>query len=159
MKGDTGETIYLERLDYGFWLPFFISVTMLGLLGGVIAGSLLDVPAATIPCACLIVVFAVVYFLAGPLTFRVTPDEVVFGFPFYRKRMARSALVSCEPFELRFSNYYGYGLRRGRDGSIACNTRNGPGIKMVFEGVRRPYVVSVDFPSRACEALRGDRAD
>jgi len=38
-------------------------------------------------------------------------------------------IISCEPVELKFSNYLGIGIRFGLDGTIAYNTRFGKGIK------------------------------
>jgi len=89
------------------------------------------------------------------LEFLVIEGEVEFGFGIFRKRFPRSALLSCEPYELRFRNYLGYGIRLGFDGTIAYNTRDGRGIKMVVEGSKRPYVIPVDDPPKVCALLSG----
>jgi hypothetical protein len=83
----------------------------------------------------------------------ISDVEISFGFTGVKKRFPRSALLSCEPCRLTFANYMGIGMRIGLDGTMAYNTRMGPGVKMVFEGVRRPYVVSVDDPDRICGIL------
>jgi amino acid transporter len=100
-----------------------------------------------------IVILALFFF--SRLTFIITREEIDFGFaaPF-RKAFSRQDLESCEPYELKFSNYGGYGWRPGRDGTTALNTRNGPGVKMVFTGAKRPVVVSVDNPEAICDMLR-----
>lgn len=87
------------------------------------------------------------------LDFEVGEKEVSFGFGLIKKRFPRSSVVSCEPYELTFNNYLGYGIRLGKDGTVAYNTRNGKGVKIVFEGGKRPYVVSVDDPERICALL------
>jgi hypothetical protein len=89
------------------------------------------------------------------LIFVVYSGEVVFGFGLARHRLPRSAITSCEPYELKFSNYLGYGIRGGLDHTIAYNTRNGPGVKLEVEGARRPYVISLDNPPYVCELLSG----
>jgi hypothetical protein len=87
------------------------------------------------------------------LVFEITPTEVVFGFGFLKKRFPRQSVVYCEPYELEFSNYLGYGIRMGLDKTVAYNTRSGPGVKLAFEGVEKPYVVSVDEPAYVCKVL------
>jgi energy-coupling factor transporter transmembrane protein EcfT len=87
------------------------------------------------------------------LVFIITENEVIFGFGLIKKRFKRSEIKSCELYSLEFSNYYGYGIRSGRDGTIAYNTRNGPGIKFVVEGRKKPYVVSVNDPRRICKLI------
>ncbi|MHB8894588.1 MAG: hypothetical protein ACYC99_05320 [Candidatus Geothermincolia bacterium] len=90
------------------------------------------------------------------LVFEITETEVIFGFGVVKKRFQRSAVTSCEPYELKFKKYLGYGIRMGLDGTTAFNTRNGPGVKLVFEGAKRPYVVSVDEPAYVCKVLGRD---
>jgi hypothetical protein len=87
------------------------------------------------------------------LKFELNTSEVVFGFGLVKKRFQREKIVSCVPFELTFENYLGYGIRLGRDGSMAYNTRNGQGIKMQVEDMKRDYVVSVDEPAYICKLL------
>jgi len=85
--------------------------------------------------------------------FIITEDKLAFGFGFIKKTFDLSDLVSCEPYTLTFGNYYGYGIRFGRDGTIAYNTRNGPGIKLVINGVTKPYVISVKNSGYICKLL------
>lgn len=154
MTAQTSSSVaYRERLVFNWILPVGLSAGFAALLVGVIVGAVYKSPGATIPCAVMIPVLACVYLVFNPLTFEITGDEVAFGFPAYHKSFPRSALKSCEPYELTFSNYMGYGIRWGRDGTTAFNTRNGPGVKMEFEGAGKPYVVSVDFPEKICEIL------
>jgi hypothetical protein len=87
------------------------------------------------------------------LVFIITETEVVFGFSLFRKRFEREKITSCDPYELKFSNYYGYGIRIGRDGTVAYNTRNGAGVKLTVEGAERQYVVSVKNSGYICKIL------
>jgi hypothetical protein len=131
---------------------------MLLLFGIFIASMVIDLvrPISRIylifPLTCLVII-ALLYMNFRRLFFEVTTEHVRFGFGFVVKEFIRSDIISCEPYELTFQNYLGYGVRFGRDGTVAYNTRNGKGIKMVVEGQRRPYVVSVDDPERVCELI------
>lgn len=103
------------------------------------------------PIVLLALVLAFINFLR--LDFLITDKEISFGFGLIKKNFSRKQVLSCEEYELRFGNYLGYGIRLGRDGTVAYNTRNGLGVKITFEGAKRPYVVSIDDPHRACELL------
>lgn len=87
------------------------------------------------------------------LVFEITPTEVVFGFGLVKKRFPRQSVIYCEPHELKFSNYLGYGIRMGTDKTVAYNTRSGPGVKLAFDGVEKAYVISVDEPAYVCKVL------
>lgn len=87
------------------------------------------------------------------LVFAITPTEVVFGFGLVKKRFPRQSVKSCEAYEIKFSNYYGYGIRIGMDKTVAYNTRGGSGVKLAFVGVQRAYVISVDEPAYVCKVL------
>lgn len=153
--GERREVVYRETVPYTPWVPImiygliavFAVVFTLFLAFGYYASSLLFG---------IVTVFLVLLWINFRyLEFLVTAGEVEFGFGVIKKRFSRSALLSCEPYELRFRNYLGYGIRLGFDGTIAYNTRNGRGIKMVVEGFKRPYVVPVDDPGKVCALLRG----
>ncbi len=87
------------------------------------------------------------------LTFTITSEEVVFGFGLIKKRFRLEEITACEPYSLEFGNYLGYGIRVGRDRTVAYNTRNGPGVKLDVEGRERAYVVSLKDPAGVCRIL------
>ena len=152
-----GDLEYSEQHKVKYLLPILGASWVLLLVVAVIAalGGSVVVP---IVLGLVMVAEVVLYYLFGQLFFFVSQDEVAFGFIGYKKVFPRSALVSCEPYELLFKNYGGYGVRWGRDGTTAFNTRSGPGVKMVFEGAKRPYVVSVDEPEKVSAILSGKGA-
>jgi hypothetical protein len=152
--GSQGDMLYSERNRVKWLLPI-LAICWVGLLVGVIVSSLSGSVSLAIVLGVVTVVFVVLDFLFDPLSYLITADKVAFGFPGYKKIFPRSALISCEPYELTFRNYGGYGVRWGRDGTTAFNTRSGPGVKMVFEGAKRPYVVSVDEPEKVWAILSG----
>jgi hypothetical protein len=87
------------------------------------------------------------------LVFEITETHVAFGFGLFARRFERSSLTSCEPYDIKTSNYVGYFIIPGLDGTTAFRTRSGPGVKLTFEGARRPYVISVDEPAYVCKLL------
>ena len=106
------------------------------------------------------VLLALVIFLQwnfSRLSFEITEKEVRFGFGIFMKKYPREMVISCEPYTLKFSNYLGYGIRFGFDGTIAYNTRMGPGVKLTVEGEKRAFVLSINGVERACEILSRSR--
>lgn len=154
-NGEPGEVVYRETVPYAPWVQIMI-YCMIALFAVVFAFFLVSGHFASSLLFGIVTVFlALLWMNFRHLEFLVTEGEVEFGFGVIRKRFSRSALLSCEPYELRFKNYLGYGIRLGFDGTIAYNTRNGRGIKMVVEGLKRPYVIPVDDPGKVCDLLSG----
>ncbi|MBK5092973.1 MAG: hypothetical protein JJE48_05600 [Actinobacteria bacterium] len=159
MNGQTGSetevVVYRESIGYGIWL--FLLLTLL--FGIFIAVLVIDLvrPISRLylifPITCILL-FALVYLNFRRLLFEVTESHVRFGFGLIKKEFLRSDITFCEPYELTFKNYLGYGIRFGRDGTVAYNTRNGKGVKMVVNGQKKPYVVSVDDPEHVCGLLQ-----
>lgn len=100
----------------------------------------------------LFIVSAFIFFAYRVLTFEVTAEQVRFGFPVYHKAVPRNAVLSCEPCELKFPSYLGWGIRQGPEGR-AFQVRNGPAVRLAIEGAPYPYCVSLDDPEAACRAL------
>ena len=155
-----GRVIYRERMTYPPWLwavivlPFAVFLAVF--IGGLLKYSTMkQVHFATwISGMLLALVISLIYYFRT-LDFVITQTTIEFGFSLLRKRFDRADLEMCEPYELTFRKFGGYGIRRGTDGTIAYNTRNGPGIKMNFTGFPRPYVVTVKDPEKVCELLGG----
>ena len=148
------EAVYAETIRYGAWFPMMLLVLFGILITGVVIALLARNRRLVVFPALLIVALFLVYMNFRRLSFEVTNSYVRFGFGLLKKEFLRSDINSCEPYEITFQNYLGYGIRFGLDGTIAYNTRNGRGVKMVVEGRKKPYVVSVDDPGRVCELLR-----
>lgn len=157
VEGD--KVVYKETLYYGLWL-WILVVGLIGLYVAVLVGAVAR-DQGWIGVVFGVIAVALIALLANfwRLEFVITEAQVIFGFGLIKKRFKLSDVQSCEPYSLEFRNYYGYGIRSGRDGTIAYNTRNGRGVKMVVAGGRKPYVVSVDDPERTCELILGVRSD
>jgi len=153
-----GEKIlYKESVSYGIWFYVFMYplIALYAFLGVVmlIKGD----PASIAIYGGLFLALLALYINFRRLNFEITDDEVRFGFGIIQKRFALGGIVSCEPYTLTFKNYLGYGIRYGRDGTTAYNTRNGPGVKIVVEGAKRPYVISISGVEDVCKIIDSRR--
>ena len=92
------------------------------------------------------------------LTITVGPEELVFGFGRFRKRVRLRDLRDCRVVTYRWQDYGGYGIRRGRDGTVAYNVPGdrGKAVRLtVGEGPKtRVYLLSTQDPERLCAVLR-----
>ena len=158
MPDDAGagmNALYREVVYYRAW-------TYAAMLALIVLYLVVGVPAAregmksTAVIFILVAVALVLVFINfWRLELVITEGTVGFGFGVIKKRFPRSSITSCEPYELKFSNYIGYGIRRGLDGTTAYNTRNGPGVRLTIDGRSRPYVISVNNPEQVCRILSG----
>lgn len=152
---ESGEVLYCESVGYSWWLLALILLPTV-IFGAVFLGALfLSKPGFAAVYGIVLIVLLAFDVNFWRLSFMVTESEVSFGFGLVKKTFPRSSIASCEPYTLTWHNYWGYGIRWGRDGTLAYNTRNGPGIKLVVEGAKRPYVVSIDGPEEACGLIAG----
>lgn len=152
--GGSEKVVYSEKM-YTSALLWVLVLALVGLYGAIAIGATVNHKGSGyiyffgIVGVLLLVVLAAFW----KLVFIITETQVIFGFILFRKRFERAKITSCEPYELKFSNYYGYGIRIGRDRTIAYNTRNGTGVKLTIEGVERQYVVSVRNSGYICKLL------
>jgi hypothetical protein len=153
MPVEQGKVEYHETLRSGVLFHVLALGLVIAFLAACIVTLVQGKAGLAFLCGILCVLLIVAYTLFAKLSFTISDVEISFGFTGVKKRFPRSALLSCEPCRLTFANYMGIGMRIGLDGTMAYNTRMGPGVKMVFEGARRPYVVSVDDPEKICGIL------
>lgn len=147
------EVIYRENIYFGFWL-WLLVIILVVLYGAITIGAIVkQMNSTAIGFGIIAVLLAALLANFWRLVFVITESSVTFGFGMIKKTFPLSEITSCESYTLLFGNFYGYGIRMGRDRTIAYNTRNGPGIKLVVEGYNRPYVVSVNNSGYVCKLL------
>ena len=73
------------------------------------------------------------------LTISVTDRKIYFGFGKFKKHYYLDKLKKVEIGEYKFSNYFGYGIRFGRDNTVGYVPRGGAGVKLSFEGDKKDY--------------------
>jgi len=157
-KQDDGSLIYRETVTFPPWvwsliaLPYVVYAVVL--IAGFTNRKLGQAGPTTWVALGVLLVFVPLIINFRRLDFNVTADTIEFGFGAWpRKRFDRLDLQDCEPYQLTFANYKGYGIRYGTDGTTAYNTRNGPGIKLTFYDEDRPFVVSLSDPMQVCSML------
>jgi len=85
----------------------------------------------------------------------VTDEFAQFGFGLFRKKIPLKKIVSCKPFEVRFGQYFGIGIRfNWWNRTILFNTRFGKAVRIKVRGSRRDYVVTTDNQKKLCQVLR-----
>jgi hypothetical protein len=152
---DPEKVVYRETSYFGAWLWLMV-LTLVGLYIAVTIGAMVKGMSGWYIFFGVVAVLLLALFINfWRLVFVITETDLMFGFGLVKKSFKRSDIISCEPYELKFSNYIGYGIRYGLDRTVAYNTRNGDGIKLVVRGVKRPYVVSVKNPGYICKILSG----
>jgi|GEM_PF-873814 hypothetical protein len=148
-----GTRIYRENVHFSPGVALLVLVLIILYIAITIGAIVKHIDTTAIVFGIIAVLLLALLANFWRLVFVITEDKLAFGFGFIKKTFDLSDLVSCEPYALTFGNYYGYGIRFGRDGTIAYNTRNGPGIKLVINGVAKPYVISVNNSGYVCKLL------
>lgn len=78
------------------------------------------------------------------LTIVVTETQMIFGFGKFRRKTNLADLEWVKIDEYKFSNYWGYGIRFGRDGSIGYTPHGGKGVRLKFKNEKREYFLVSD---------------
>lgn len=82
------------------------------------------------------------------LTIIVTNTQLIFGFGKFRKKVGLGNLTKVEIKDFKFSNYLGYGIRFGRDGSVGYVPRGGKGLLITVKGEKKPMFFIVNNPEQ-----------
>lgn len=151
-------TTYREVIGLGTW-PAVLVGALLVLYAAVTIGAFVKHMWGTaLAMGALALVLGLILANFSRLTFEITDTDVVIGYGVFKRRFPRATVTSCEPYELTFVNYRSYVISRGLDGTTAYNLRNGPGVRITFEGAGRPVCVPVAEPAYVCKVLAGGRS-
>lgn len=90
-------------------------------------------------------------FLTLQLT--VYQNKLTFGFGYFKKSFVFKDIVEVKVEDYKFSNYLGYGIRFGRDRSIAFVARGGRGVRLKFKK-GRDYFFSCNEPEKAAQIIK-----
>jgi hypothetical protein len=107
-------------------------------------------------------IFVIIVFLVAMIvliSFRslsivVTNQTIEFGFGKFRRKRGLGKIKAVEIRDFKFSNYFGYGIRFGRDGTIGYVPRGGKGVVITFADEKRPYFISTLTPEQLVEILK-----
>jgi hypothetical protein len=128
-----------------------------------------------------IVLVYFLYKMHSPLTFKITADEITFGFPLHKWRFKSSDLIFCMPYEKTTTTPNVLCGWRGErdtfrapildkmslreavrllkpDELLTAVGQDGPAVRMEFKNARRPYSVHVSDPIKVCALLESPEA-
>jgi len=147
--------VYSERRRFGPLFDLVFYVCILGGIGVAVFLALRGSSTRAVTAGVLTVILVLVYVNVHHLKVEITEDRVTVGFGVLKKRIRREDIRSCEPYEITFENYRGYGIRRGADGTVGYCTGEGSGVKIVADGEDKPVVIEVKDPGEVCLILSG----
>lgn len=82
------------------------------------------------------------------LKIKVTDQYLKFGFGFFKRKFKFEDIQSIEIKDYNFSNYFGYGIRVGRDKTVAFAAKGGKGLLITLKAEslhkKKNYFVSSD---------------
>jgi hypothetical protein len=145
--------IYTDTVYFTSWVHLFMLAFLIMCIYFFITLQVQGYPWPSLFFGAFAIFWIFIWFNARHLDFLITTDYIEFGFGVVKKRIKRSELLSCEPYQVRFRNYWGYGIRVGFDKSIAFISRSGPAVKMVLKDGKWSYVVNVNDPAKICDLL------
>jgi len=140
--------LWIRLLVYGVFL-FLIGFLVLYPLFDELANETLNLSLAAVFLAILLMVRL---FLS--LRVSVFSTGIQFGYPLLNKRFRYSDVLDCRPYRYDLSDYLGWGIRKGADGSVLYNVPGDRGMavrltvrehderKVYAFSAKRPEVIS-----------------
>ncbi|MBI5077380.1 hypothetical protein HZB94_03285 [Candidatus Falkowbacteria bacterium] len=110
-----------------------------------------------------IIMFILILFVTGALfsfkalNISVNETQLIFGFGVFSKRIYLKNIEKIEIADYKFTNYWGYGIRFGFDGSIGYIPRAGRGIKIFVKDKRWPYFIISAKPDELKQMIEKHR--
>lgn len=84
----------------------------------------------------------------------ITDKELKFGFYIFGKKIDLKTIESVEIQDFKFSTYFGYGIRYGRDNTIGYVPCGGRGLKVTVSNEKRPYFFICNRPEEALTFIK-----
>ena len=151
---------YEEILVAPLWVRIPIYVVFLVLIGFFLLYPIFDELANDLLNLSLSIVFVIIlWMLRFFLTLRasVFSTGIQFGFYLFNKRFDYSDILDCKPFHYELSDYLGWGIRKGPDGSILYNVPGdrGSAVKLTVRerDERMVYAFSAKRPEVICKRV------
>lgn len=106
----------------------------------------------------ILIVLVFLFTLLAAINFRrllivVTDEQLICGFGIFRRAFPLNKINTVEIGVYSFGNYWGYGVRFGRDNTLGYVPRGGAGIKLEIQGERRAIFVSTQRPEEVKKIL------
>jgi hypothetical protein len=96
--------------------------------------------------------------LFAQIRVRLCSTYMVFGFPFIGKKVMYKDILSFEPVIYSWKDFGGWGIRKGKDGSIIYNIPGdkGKAVRLVINenGREKVFLFSAKEPEAVCQKIR-----
>ena len=140
------EIIYREKIPTYAFISGILLVSCLIflviLISGFIGRQLLQDAIAKIVVVIVFLLNLLVLVSFRELSIEVDAEFFKFGFGKFSKRIPLNLIESVEIGEYKFLNYLGYGIRYGRDKTLAYAPRGGQGLKIKIKNKPTAYFIS-----------------
>lgn len=149
--------VFEEKVRATIVLPVLMGVSAVLLFAVIISprfgGEVLTTQFQIITTVILAVDIAVLM-MFWQLKIKLTETELIFGFGPLKKKVKYSEIDHVEMATYTFANYWGYGIRVGRDKSLGYVPKGGPGVK-VFLKNKVIYFLSSNKAEELAGILKG----
>jgi hypothetical protein len=151
---------YEEILVAPVWVRVLVYVVFLVLIGFFLLYPIFDELANEVLNLSLSIVFVIILWMVRfflSLRVSVFNKGIQFGFYIFNKRFEYSDVLDCKPFRYQLSDYLGWGIRKGADGSILYNVPgdHGTAVKLTVRerDERMVYAFSAKRPEVICKRV------
>ncbi len=86
------------------------------------------------------------------LKFRVTSEGLEFGYGLFKNKVVKENIGSVL-IDSSKGNFFGYGIRFGKDKTIGFIARSGSGLRIIFKDQRR-FFVTMNNPEEALNIIK-----
>jgi len=152
------DIVYQEKVKSNPLILAFLGLSVIGIL---VVGLILyfsqngAIEKNVLPTVAIVLFVDVLLLLVfTQMQIVVTEKKLQFGFLFFRKKIKINEIVKLEVSEYKFSNYFGYGIRFGRDNTIGYVPSGGRGIKVTSENDKRAYFFICTQPEQVLAILK-----
>ena len=148
------ERIFQEKIPTYYFITIILIVTcliMAALLLSQFLTSAVPMNLATKIVVAVVLVLEITVFVSfRELQIELTSETLTFGFGKFKKKINLTEIESIAVEDYKFSNYFGYGIRYGRDRSIGYIPRAGLGLRINLKNGKSDYY----FISTKAEELK-----
>ena len=151
--------MYTERVAWSrVWWVLLLSPVILVLALVAVQTSGSRTPGLVTAGAIAVLMLAFGYAFRA-LAISIDDRQLTVGFPVYRRRVPLDEVVACRPIRYRWWEYGGYGIRRGRGGTMLNVGGDGGRAVEIARCGQGPLQFSSRDPEAVCAAIRARRPD
>ncbi|MFT3766451.1 MAG: hypothetical protein QM820_13200 [Minicystis sp.] len=154
--------LYYDKIRAPRIYHLIFLLPLLVVLGSAIVAAAQAGPAAALPTLFSLFILPIAWLLFSVLRITVTRDEVYVQYGLFGPKIAVRDIERAAAVDYDWKKYGGWGIRYGRDGSIAYNMMgdNGRAVEIVYRkgGTSKKVLVASPDPVRLAAAINEARA-